>query len=105
MSEEIMPKKYPDVKPGDVKPGIELDLGQIGVAATQWEGRGDIDADYSDCTVAIEPCGEDVFELWLHSAGQQSICLLADKNVFAKLGRALSCLLDSRDLVSKGGGE
>ena len=100
-----MPKKYPDVKPGDVKPGIELDLGQIGVAATQWEGRGDIGADYSDCTVAIEPCGEDVFELWLHSAGQQSVCLLADKKAFAKLGRALSCLLDSRDLVSKMEGE
>ncbi len=95
-----MPKKYLDVKPG-----IALDLGHVGIAATQWEGHGDISPDYSDCTVAIEPCGEDVFELWLHSEGNQSVCLLADKNAFAKLGRALSCLLDSRDLVSKMEGE
>ena len=95
-----MPKKHPDVKPG-----IELDLGQIGVAATQWEGRGDIGADYSDCTVAIEPCGEDVFELWLHSEGRQSVCMLADKAVFERLGSALSSLIDSRDIVSKVGGE
>ena len=95
-----MPKKYPDVKPG-----IELDLGQIGIAATQWDGQAEIGADYSDCTVAIEPCGEDVFELWLHSEGQQSVCLLADKAVFERLGSALSNLIDSRDIVSKGGGD
>lgn len=95
-----MPKKYLDVKPG-----IELDLGQIGIAATQWDGHAEIGADYSDCVIAIEPCGEDVFELWLHSEGRQSVCLLADKKAFTKLGRALSCLLDSRDLVSKMEGE
>ena len=95
-----MPKKYLDVKPG-----IELDLGQIGIAATQWDGQAEIGADYSDCVIAIEPCGEDVFELWLHSEGRKSVCLLADKAVFERLGSALSNLIDLRDIVSKGGGE
>jgi hypothetical protein len=93
-----MTKKTPDVKPG-----IELDLGVVGMAATKWAGSADIGPDYSDCVVAIEPCGEDVFELWLHAEGRQSVCLLASKEVFSELGRALSCLVDSRDIVSNKG--
>ena len=90
-----MPKKYPEVKRG-----VELDLGAFGISATQWEGADDIGADFSDCTVAIDPCGEDVFELWFHVDGRQSVCLLADNAAFSKLGRALACLIDSRAIVN-----
>ena len=89
-------------KAADGKPGIALDVGTIGLAVTNWNGYEDNYPDFENCTPAIEPCGEDVFELWLHVEGHQSVCLLADKGTFEKLGRALSSLVDSRDIVSKG---
>lgn len=90
-------------KAADGKPGIVIDVGTIGLAVTNWKGHEANYPDFEDCVPAIEPCGDDVFELWFHVEGHQSVCLLADKVALERLGRALSALVDSRDIVSNGG--
>lgn len=75
------------------KPGIEIDAGVLGLSITRWEGLSDLEPDRVDCFPAIEPCGDDIYELWLHADGYQSVRILGDAAAFKKLGRALTCLL------------
>lgn len=85
-----------------VKPGIHLSIGTLGLAVTQWSGYENNSPDFNDCVPAIEPCGEDVFELWFHLDGKQSVCVLGNADVFKKLGRALMSLIDPSDICGDG---
>lgn len=79
-----------------VKPGIKISADGLGLAITKFDGASNLGPDYTDCVPAIEPCGEDVFELWFHAEGHQSVCVLGNASAFIKLGRALTHLVDPR---------
>lgn len=84
-----------------VNRGIPIDAGCLGLAETRLSGLKRNGPDWADCQPTIEPCGEDVYELCFHVPGHQSIIVLGNVEDFGKLGRALLCLVDSRDLGSQ----
>ena len=50
--------------------------------------------DSIDCTPAIEPCGDDVHELWFHTEEGASVRIISNSNDLLQLGRSLVALFD-----------
>ena len=52
--------------------------------------------DFIDCIAAIEPCGDDVQELWFHTSEGVSIRVLSNNDDLLRLGHALVSLFGGK---------
>ena len=52
--------------------------------------------DSIDCIPAIEPCGEDVQELWFHTAEGVSIRIVTNEDDLLRFGNALVALFGGK---------